>query len=456
MDDLAAALRKAAVDSKWLATFEDEELDLRLLRDMKNLTDNLQELGLSAGESRRLAEVIKAPPAAAQASAPAVDLVPDISCSPCAVSISARVLAIQQECFAEDVPPPPDADNLSDDALYTYFESGGDASSLLVSPSWQIAPQQQSKQPQPSFSCKGCCSSAASSSSSASSSQASPPNRPSPPDLVGRPHVINGPILGAIPLKWQGYEADFEYGAESTIRDLKEYIRRKTDVPLARQKIFGWSPKDKKRAEEPEALLSELGLARASTRLTVLGTPEVEAAQAEADLERGKRTARFIASDLNVKPGPTLMATVHKSQQTPNRSHRRHDGKPIHANHGGGIFLDPTVWAVTEEEEEERRRQRGTHVLNPATNRLERLEITNALLGEGAGGHTPLDPNAPQQPQENQPINVDLLGTARGRCNGCERCEGYVRREVLPENANDVTVLTCARCGCGCERHEAI
>ena len=44
MDDLAAALRKAAVDSKWLATFEDEELDLRLLRDMKNLSDNLQEL----------------------------------------------------------------------------------------------------------------------------------------------------------------------------------------------------------------------------------------------------------------------------------------------------------------------------------------------------------------------------------------------------------------------------
>ena len=71
MDDLAAALRKAAVDSKWLATFEDEELDLRLLRDMKNLYDNLQELGLSVGESRRLAEVIKAPPAAAQASAPA-------------------------------------------------------------------------------------------------------------------------------------------------------------------------------------------------------------------------------------------------------------------------------------------------------------------------------------------------------------------------------------------------
>ena len=55
MDDLAAALRKAAVDSSWLATFEEEELNLRLLRDMKNLTDNLQELGLSAGESRRLA-----------------------------------------------------------------------------------------------------------------------------------------------------------------------------------------------------------------------------------------------------------------------------------------------------------------------------------------------------------------------------------------------------------------
>ena len=129
------------------------------------------------------------------------------------------------------------------------------------------------------------------------------------------------------------------------------------------------------------------------------------------------------------------------------------------ANHGGGIYLDPNVWAVTPEEEAERRRARGTHVLNPATNRLERLDLSTALLGAGAGGHTPLNPLAAAPPVEEQPANVDLIGTARGRCRGCQRCAGYVRRPVIEgemENQNDLTVLNCHHCGCAATEHEPL
>ena len=54
-----------------------------------------------------------------------------------------------------------------------------------------------------------------------------------------------------------------------------------------------------------------------------------------------------------------------------------HDGRLIQATRGGGIFLDPHVWAITPEEEEDRRRARGRHrhVHNRATNRLEPLGL---------------------------------------------------------------------------------
>ena len=136
---------------------------------------------------------------------------------------------------------------------------------------------------------------------------------------------------------------------------------------------------------------------------------------------------------------------------------RAHDNRPIHAERGGGIFLDPNVWAVDEAEDERRRRARGTHVLNPATNRLERLDLGTALLGAGAGGHLDANPNAPAPLFEQQPDNLDLLGAARGRCTGCTRCEGYVRRPPeAAENENDVTVLNCARCGCPCNLHQRL
>ena len=127
---------------------------------------------------------------------------------------------------------------------------------------------------------------------------------------------------------------------------------------------------------------------------------------------------------------------------------------------GGADHAAPHVTcarlAPLQEEDEERRRQRGTHVLNPATNRLERLGLGTALLGAGAGGHVDPNPLAPQPHRDERPQNVDELGVARGRCLGCENCEGYTRRDVDPQNPNDVEALNCRRCGCACHRHEQL
>ena len=54
-------------------------------------------------------------------------------------------------------------------------------------------------------------------------------------------------------------------------------------------------------------------------------------------LERGRRTSRFLKDDLKDKG-----SLASSSAPRPQPKGRRHsDGRPIHANHGGGIYLDP-------------------------------------------------------------------------------------------------------------------
>jgi len=53
---------------------------------------------------------------------------------PVVPGVSSRVAAIQQSLFADDVQPPDDADKWSDEALYAYFERGGQAADEPLSP----------------------------------------------------------------------------------------------------------------------------------------------------------------------------------------------------------------------------------------------------------------------------------------------------------------------------------
>ena len=112
--------------------------------------------------------------------------------------------------------------------------------------------------------------------------------------------------------------------------------------------------------------------------------------------------------------------------------------------------------------ERRRRRTDGTqgeaqHVVNPATNRVEQLALSNALLRQNPGDAGRRGPDDGfEQPMAEQPINVDITGMPRGRCRGCERCDGYVRQDRPAENQNDLEVLRCRRCGCQAHEHEGL
>ena len=126
----------------------------------------------------------------------------------------------------------------------------------------------------------------------------------------------------------------------------------------------------------------------------------------------------------------------------------------------GGIYLDPLVWAPPVEQTLSA--GRPSHVRNPATGRMERMDLSNALLREAprVGGEERA------VPVEEQPPNVDFLGQVRGRClhEGCT-CAGFVRREHEVDEEgnrvggwveNDRAMLRCGRCDCECHEHAPI
>ena len=255
--------------------------------------------------------------------------------------------------------------------------------------------------------------------------------------------------VGEVPCKWQKHEASYAFRRGATVGDLKHWLAALTDVPPPRQKLMGWAkPADGTAIDDATPLAS---IKLSSRRLMVMGTPQAEHVAIEQDLERGKRTQRFITNDLKPPPPP-----LDPAQWAP--PVRRSPPSAVHANRGGGIYLDPAVWGPPVQEE--RRSQRSaapTHVLNPHTNRLEQLALANALLNDnpaGAGAGPRLDGPVPRP--EEQPINMDLTGQVRGRCTACTRCAGYTRREELAANENDLDALRCARCGCQSHEHEAV
>ena len=126
----------------------------------------------------------------------------------------------------------------------------------------------------------------------------SPVEVPSSPVEVPLPPRPAGPVVGSLPLKWQTYSVDYEYSASTTVLHLKAWLQSVTSVPVDRQKLIGWAPKQKKLAEADGTRLADLQLGPRTSRLVLMGTPARDAASAESDLERGKRTSRFIANDL--------------------------------------------------------------------------------------------------------------------------------------------------------------
>ena len=403
-----------------------------------------------------------------------------------ASAFAARVAELQAEFFAEDLHPPTEAAAWDDETLVGFFESGGDLPTAAASSSsqgastpgpWSVAPTwavsaaesrrkmseaeqatERDRQLGHTLVAPAHASYAGSSSSSLLRQSSAPRHAPEPPspDSPPAPPKPLGAVVGSLPLKYQKYEVDFDYAEGTTVSELKAWLESVTTVPASRQRLIGWAPKDKKAAEREETRLHSLALGPRTSRLLLMGTPLVAHAMAEDDLERGKRTSRFIANDLRGPPPPP------KTFGEPDSPPKRTAPQAIHATRGGGIYLDPHVWARTEAEDRAERRARGhdRHVRNPATNRMEPLHLGNALVAQadGAQGGAIADFEEGRDARHvmEGPVNVDLMGTVRGRCRGCTRCEGYERQERDAENPNDVEVLNCRRCGCGSHEHEAL
>lgn len=412
-DDLSSLLAELALEQHEEVLVE-EELTLPLLRSMGSLLhENLVSLGLSSGDAERLARAVKRapppPPSAARGESSSPPAAACGECSDAAVPpFALRVRRLQEELFSEDLHPPPGAELWSVNALRAWFESGGEAV---------------------------------------------------PPDCaaVGAARAPDdGPVVGALTIRYKSQDLSFEYRASTTVGALRKWLQQRTSILPAQQKLLGGWPRraapgagSKYRAADAgitdETPLASIKLGAKPVML--LGTPQEEHAAAELELERARRTGRLVSNDLNAPLARPKPASPERS-----RSYGRSAG-PILANHGGGIFLDPEVWAppVAEARHEG---GRNPHVLNPRTNRLERLEIGNALLAdEPPGANAALDPD--HRP-EWSPINVDLIGTVRGRCTGCTRCPGYERRREPAASQNDTDALKCARCGCDSHQHEAI
>ena len=258
--------------------------------------------------------------------------------------------------------------------------------------------------------------------------------------------------IGELALRWQRQELSYGYTASSTIGDLREWLYGRTDVPAERQRLIGWSSKHKKLAEQNDTLLADLALGSRTACIMVLGTPQREAALAEAQLSRARHGQRFIENDLKPPPPPPSSSPPSGSGSARRSSS---DRRPIHADRGGGICLDPSVWAPDPDEIGAARGRRTghdprRHIVNPTTRRLERLDLSNALLSNEVA------PPGEDDRLEEGPENVDLLGIVRGRCRGCTQCDAYARPDRPAANHNDVEVLNCRRCGCPSHQHHQL
>lgn len=210
------------------ALFEEEELTEPLLRSMGPLLlDNLVELGLTIAEAHKISEALAAPHTTATTA----------ESSP---KFAVRVAALQQELFCEDLQPPEGAEQWPEELLVRFFESGGED---VPKP-----PTEATVRADAMFSsaCHCCTSTSAATSSLPRAATSSPRAATSSQRAVActpqrASSTSSGPILGSLPVKWQGFEAAYEYREGATVADLKAWIHSKTTVSPVRQKLMGWS-----------------------------------------------------------------------------------------------------------------------------------------------------------------------------------------------------------------------
>lgn len=477
--ELSSLLQRAGLRGLRHA-FEDEELTPFLLRSMtaSTLAACLAEMGCTDEvAAMRLWQLLHV----------SDDASPDASAEPSdSRAHELRVRELQDEFFADDLCPPACAASWSDDALRAFFEFGGEA------------PREAGAE----------CESAG-------------PTEPM------------GEVVGELCIRWQASELRVDFCAATTVGAVKAQLERRTTVPAARQKLLGWAD----RRVDDSARVSDVRVS--GKRLVLVGSPKAQLASAERDLERSRRTARLIHRSAARAPASPLARalTLRRSDfKEPTESaasgaaalarpRRRAEG-PIHAERGAGIYLDPAVWAPTPDDLEHRGSGRGSHVLNPRrwccralaalcqqllrarrlscrSNRVEALDLSNALLGAGAAGGRQARPGLLRRLRSlpfaslapcllgrrwrwartrrtrratstsrgrrglvgaesasrlslSLPQFRSLPQQAWGRCTACERCRGYERRLEPAANHNDVDALRCARCGCQGHVHERL
>mmetsp|Transcript_9188 Transcript_9188/g.20663 ORF Transcript_9188/g.20663 Transcript_9188/m.20663 type:complete len:262 (-) Transcript_9188:205-990(-) len=250
--------------------------------------------------------------------------------------------------------------------------------------------------------------------------------------------------IGHLTIKWRGSELNFAYDGDTRVGALKTWLEGQTFVARSQQKLVGWQSRQGAAVGDSEAIAS----IRPARKLMLVGTPSDDLKMAGLDLERSRRTSRYVRDDL--REWGSLGLPVQAYGGGRGRTRASSDCRPINAARGGGIFLDPEVWAPPTEEGQ---RVSG-FILHPTSQALEPLQLSNALLRLGPGDRPGLDDGMEaNRVARRDPINVDLMGQVRGRCNSCAQCTGYRRRDDAA-NENDTTVFRCATCGCESHLHE--
>mmetsp|Transcript_2235 Transcript_2235/g.7095 ORF Transcript_2235/g.7095 Transcript_2235/m.7095 type:complete len:424 (-) Transcript_2235:752-2023(-) len=423
MADLLELLTRLSLEH-WAPVLAEEELSVALLRSMgASLHSNLLELDDSnPDEARRLAEailqggedvhslshhkrIVQSEPEANRAAILAVSSVAAADLSPLVLHQSEsacsahanRVASLQDEFYAEDLFLPEGSESWTDKELREFFASGG----------------------------------------------------------IIRPVASGASVAGKLTIKWQAKAMTYPYDSSSTVLDLRLWLEAQTGVPAAWQKLVGLGSPGRPPPLEERIIALRSNDGKRAVLLVGSRPAEVEAATQE--LERGRRASVEIRNDLN-DPGYVNRRSALDGSCSRRPGRALDSQRPIEAQRGAGIYLDPAVWAPEVNENSRGPAYAGTqeenYVRNPRTGRLEQLSLANALLGNDAvaAGRRVEVPLRPEQ----APPNVDLTGQVRGQCTSCIRCTGYERLERYADNENDVEILRCARCGCQSHQHEAL
>jgi len=107
------------------------------------------------------------------------------------------------------------------------------------------------------------------------------------------PMVCMNPI-GHLTIKWRGSELNFAYDGDTRVGALKTWLEGQTFVARSQQKLVGWQSRQGAAVGDSEAIAS----IRPARKLMLVGTPSDDLKMAGLDLERSRRTSRYVRDDL--------------------------------------------------------------------------------------------------------------------------------------------------------------